>query len=42
MLNKGYLFGLPLENNLVMFAATEKLNKAKIDKFVEVLEDALR
>ena len=42
MLNKGYLFGLPLDDNLVMFAVTEKHNKAKIDKFVEVLEDALR
>lgn len=42
MLNKGYLFGLPLDDNLVMFAVTEKHSKAKIDKFVEVLEDALR
>ncbi|MGI6781558.1 MAG: aminomethyl-transferring glycine dehydrogenase subunit GcvPA [Acholeplasmataceae bacterium] len=42
MLNKGYLFGLPLDNNLVMFAVTEKQNFDKIDKFVEVLEDALR
>lgn len=42
MLNKGYLFGFPLDDNLVMFAVTEKHSKAKIDKFVEVLEDALR
>lgn len=42
MLKKGYLFGLPLENNLVMFAVTEKQNFDKIDRFVEVLEDVLR
>lgn len=42
MLKKGYLFGLPLSDNQVMFAVTEKHNKIKIDRFVEVLEDVIR
>ena len=42
LLAKGYLFGLPLQNNKVLFAVTEKLNKEKIDKFVEVLENVLQ
>ena len=42
LLKKGYLFGLPLDDNKVLFAVTEKSNFDKIDKFVEVLEDVLQ
>ena len=41
LLKKGYLFGLPLGDNEVLFAVTEKSNFDKIDKFVEVLKDVL-
>lgn len=41
MIEHGYLFGLPLEGNRVMFAVTEKYNKEVIDKFVEVLTNVL-
>lgn len=41
MIEHGYLFGLPLEGNRVMFAVTEKYNKQIIDEFVEVLNNVL-
>lgn len=41
MIEHGYLFGLPLEGNRVMFAVTEKYNKKIIDEFVEVLNNVL-
>lgn len=42
LLNKGYLTGLHIGDNKILFAVTEKYDKNEIDKFVEVLTDALR
>lgn len=42
LLEKGYLTGLHLGDNKILFAVTEKYGKEEIDKFVEVLEDVIR
>lgn len=42
LVNKGYLFGLPLLDNQVLFAVTEKSSFSKIDQFVEVLKNVLQ
>lgn len=42
LLDKGYLTGLHIGDNKILFAVTEKYNKEEIDKFVEVLTDAIR
>ena len=41
LLDKGYLTGLHIGDNKLLFAVTEKYNKKEIDKFVEVLEDVI-
>lgn len=41
IIEKNYLFGLPLENNQVLFAVTEKSSPKKIDRFVEVIKNVL-
>lgn len=42
LLDKGYLTGLSIGDNNLLFAVTEKYGKEEIEKFVEVLEDVLR
>lgn len=42
LLDKGYLTGLHIGDNKLLFAVTEKYNKDEIDKFVEVLENVIR
>lgn len=42
MINKGYLIGLPIENDKLLFAVTEKYDQEEIDKFVEVIVNELR
>ncbi|MGI6360441.1 MAG: aminomethyl-transferring glycine dehydrogenase subunit GcvPA [Acholeplasmatales bacterium] len=42
LINKGYLMGLPIGENKMMFAVTEKYSKEDIDKFVEVLLNELQ
>src|SRR5690554_2646817 len=42
MINQGYLIGLPLEQDKLLFAVTEKYDKEEIDKFVEVMINELR
>lgn len=42
MLEKGYLIGLPIAKDKLLFAVTEKYPKKAIDKFVEVMIDELR
>ncbi len=42
MINKGYLIGLPVDNDKLLFAVTEKYDKNEIDKFVEVIVNELR
>lgn len=42
LLEKGYLTGLHIKDNKLLFAVTEKYNKEEIDKFMEVLEDVIR
>lgn len=41
LLDKGYLTGLHIGDNKILFAVTEKYDKKEIDKFVEVLENAI-
>lgn len=41
LINKGYLIGLPIDDDKIMFAVTEKYSKEDIDKFVEVLTHEL-
>ena len=42
LLDKGYLTGLNIKDNLVLFAVTEKYGKEDIDQFVEVLSNVIR
>ncbi len=42
MVERGYLIGLPIENDKLLFAITEKYDKKEIDKFVEVMINELR
>lgn len=42
MINKGYLIGLPIDNDKLLFAVTEKYDKKEIDEFVEVIVNELR
>lgn len=42
LLEKGFLTGLNIHNNKLLFAVTEKYGKEEIDQFVEVLVDVVR
>lgn len=42
LIEKGYLTGLKIDNDKVLFAVTEKYDKEEIDKFVEVMINELR
>lgn len=42
MINKGYLIGLKIDNDKLLFAVTEKYDKEEIDEFVEVMLNELR
>ena len=42
MIGKGYLTGLKVDSDKVLFAVTEKYDKEEIDKFVEVMINELR
>ncbi|NLB85169.1 MAG: aminomethyl-transferring glycine dehydrogenase subunit GcvPA [Acholeplasmataceae bacterium] len=41
LIDKNYLFGLPLNDNRVLFAVTEKSSIKKIDLFVEAIKNVL-
>lgn len=41
LINHGYLTGLHLGDNYLLFAVTEKYDKAEIDRFVEVVQNVL-
>lgn len=42
LLEKGFLTGLNIQDNKLLFAVTEKYGKEEIDQFVEVLVDVVR
>lgn len=42
LVNKGYLIGLPVDDDKMIFAVTEKYSKEDIDKFVGVLINELQ